>query len=142
MVQNIGLSIHENANDPEGALLIRSLVAFNNSVAQPGNWKDFLVSAKDTGGNLIGGIKGHSHWDWLFISHLWVSDDQKGQGLGSLLMERAESLGKERGCQNAWLDTYSFQALPFYKKIGYEEFACLEDYPPGGSRHFLRKKLT
>ena len=140
-MNQVTISVHENDDAPEGFQIVKSLVAFNESVAESPNKKAFTISAKDKGGSLIGGINGYTHWKWLFISSLWVTNEHKGQGVGSRLMEMAEAVAKERGCQNAWLDTFSFQALPFYKKLGYAEFAHLEDYPPGSSRHFLRKKL-
>jgi hypothetical protein len=40
-----------------------------------------------------------------------------------------------------WLDTFSFQARPFYEKLGYEVFGQLEDYPRGHSRYFLQKRF-
>jgi uncharacterized protein (DUF924 family) len=40
------------------------------------------------------------------------------------------------------LETTSFEARPFYEKRGYEVFATLDDYPPGHSKFFLRKRLT
>jgi len=45
------------------------------------------------------------------------------------------------GCTHAHLDTYSFEARPFYEKLGYELFATLEDYPPGCCKYFLKKTL-
>jgi GNAT superfamily N-acetyltransferase len=62
-------------------------------------------------------------------------------GLGSQLLSRIESAGKERGCTNAHLDTFSYQARPFYERHGYELFATLDDYPTGHQRFYLRKKL-
>jgi hypothetical protein len=38
-------------------------------------------------------------------------------------------------------DTFSFQALDFYKKHGYVVFAKLNDIPPGHSRYYLKKLL-
>jgi hypothetical protein len=35
----------------------------------------------------------------------------------------------------------SFQAPDFYRKLGYEEFGRLDDFPPGHSRLFFRKNL-
>jgi hypothetical protein len=35
----------------------------------------------------------------------------------------------------------SFQALPFYEKCGYEVFSRLPEFPPGGARYALTKKL-
>lgn len=41
-----------------------------------------------------------------------------------------------------YLDTFDFQARPFYERHGYEVFGTLDDYPPGHSRFFLRKDLA
>jgi len=40
------------------------------------------------------------------------------------------------------LETASFEARPFYEKLGYEVFAALEDYPPGHTKFYLRKRLA
>jgi hypothetical protein len=53
----------------------------------------------------------------------------------------AEGRAVERGCHSAWVDTFSFQAPGFYRKLGYEVFGEL-DYPPEHKRFFLRKRLT
>jgi hypothetical protein len=46
-----------------------------------------------------------------------------------------------RGCRGAYLDTFSYQARPFYEKLGYAVFGTLDDYPPGHQRFFMRKRL-
>ncbi|MDP3936617.1 MAG: hypothetical protein Q8R92_00595 [Deltaproteobacteria bacterium] len=46
-----------------------------------------------------------------------------------------------RRCAHAHLDTFSYQARPFYERHGYTLFATLDDYPPGHKRYFLRKAL-
>lgn len=43
-------------------------------------------------------------------------------------MKRAELYAVERGCTNAFLDTFSFQARPFYEKLGYRVFGILENH--------------
>jgi hypothetical protein len=45
-----------------------------------------------------------------------------------------------RGCHSARLDTFSFQAPEFYRRMGYEVFGVL-DYPPDHKRIFLKKQL-
>jgi hypothetical protein len=45
------------------------------------------------------------------------------------------------GARSVHLDTYDFQALGFYKKLGYGVFGELDDYPPGHTRYFLTKPL-
>jgi hypothetical protein len=59
----------------------------------------------------------------------------------ALLLQAAESEALRRGCTCALLDSYSFQAPDFYKKLGYQEFGLLEDFPAGHRLHFLWKQL-
>jgi GNAT superfamily N-acetyltransferase len=92
-------------------------------------------------GVLLGGAVGFTHWEWLFIHYLWVSDELRGEGLGAHLLGMAETEGRERGCGAVWLDTFSFQAPGFYKRLGYRQFGQLDDFPPGQARHFLWKPL-
>ena len=58
------------------------------------------------------------------------------------MLEQAEVEAVNRGCKFAYLDTFSFQALPFYEKQGYAVFGVLEDYPEGKKRYFLQKRLV
>ncbi|TFV36564.1 GNAT family N-acetyltransferase [Bradyrhizobium sp. CCBAU 11361] len=64
--------------------------------------------------------------DLLFVPH-----SLRGPGLGRRIMLQAEREAIARGCRGAWLDTYSFQARAFYKRLGYRAFGVLDDYPPG-----------
>jgi len=52
-----------------------------------------------------------------------------------------EDEGRARGCTRAHLDTFSYQARPFYERQGWRVFATLDDYPEGHQRFFLRKDL-
>jgi len=57
-------------------------------------------------------------------------------------MEAAESQAKARNCHAAYVDTFSFLALDFYRKCGYEVFGTLADFPKGHTRYFLKKVFT
>jgi hypothetical protein len=61
---------------------------------------------------------------------------------GRRLLEAIEDEARKRGCRWAHLDTFSYQARPFYERLGYELFATLDDYPPGHQRFFLKKPLA
>ncbi|MBS0411987.1 MAG: GNAT family N-acetyltransferase [Proteobacteria bacterium] len=93
-------------------------------------------------GEVMGGLLGFIWGGWLQVDSLWVSDAVRGQGFGQGLLSAAETYARERGCQGVFLDTYSFQARPFYERQGYEVFGTLPDCPPGHERHFLRKRLS
>jgi hypothetical protein len=58
------------------------------------------------------------------------------------LLAAGEEEAMRRGCANACLETFSFQALPFYEKRGYVVFGRLPDFPPGGAKYFLAKPLV
>jgi hypothetical protein len=52
----------------------------------------------------------------------------------------AEKEGVLKGCIHGLVDTFSFQALPFYEKQGYILQMSLPDFPKVGSqRHYLVK---
>lgn len=89
-----------------------------------------------------GGLLGHTHWNWLFVSHLWVADPLRGRGYGRALMVQAEEEALRRGCDHAHLDTFDFQARAFYERLGYTVFGQLADYPSGHTRYFLQKELA
>jgi len=57
-------------------------------------------------------------------------------------MKRAELCAIERGCTDAFLDTFSFQARPFYEKLGYRVFGTLEKHPVGHRHYFMNKQLN
>jgi hypothetical protein len=57
-------------------------------------------------------------------------------------MEQAEREALLRGCPRVFVDTLSFQALPFYEKCGYSVHSSLPDFPPGGARYSLTKQLS
>jgi GNAT superfamily N-acetyltransferase len=132
--------------DPDPSLrdAIRDpLVAFNE--AQIGKRTDMgllaipLTQAED--GKVIGGLWGRTGFAQLFTELLFVPESLRGQHMGEKLVAMAEEEAQRRGCVGAWVDTFSFQALGFYQKLGYSVFGQIEDYPPGHQRYFLSKKL-
>ena len=90
---------------------------------------------------MVGGMQGHVNWTWLHIGTVWVTEGRRHRGLGTQLLTAIEAAAIERGCLHAHLDTFSYQARPFYERHGYRLFATLDDYPPGHQRFFLRKTL-
>ena len=77
----------------------------------------------------------------LYVSILAVWEPFCGKGYGTELMRRAEQYALERGGNGAWLSTFSFQARPFYERLGCALFGTLENYPEGHSLFFITKRL-
>lgn len=121
----------------------RNLMAYNaERVGCPYDIKPLAVFLRGVDGALLGGLTGYTNWGWLYVDCLWVSETLRGGGWGSRLLEAAEQRAIERGCRNARLFTYDFQALDFYRRHGYALFGTLDDYPPGHRQHWLRKALA
>ena len=79
---------------------------------------------------------------WLHIEMLWVQEAYRGTSVGRKILVAAEQEAVRRGCFNSTLDTYCFQALEFYLKLGYSEFGSLKGYAGKYERHFLQKRLS
>jgi GNAT superfamily N-acetyltransferase len=122
--------------------IFRQLFEFNTNVVGPTRVESLAVVLKhpkdDT---IIGGLWGESYYDWLCINLLIVPDKYRRRGLGSSLMRKAEELALNRRCVGIFLDTFSFQAPVFYKKLGYQAFGKIPNFPPGNDRIFYFKAL-
>jgi len=99
------------------------------------------IFLRDDQGAIRGGLLGEIWGGWLHIDILWVHDALRGQDYGTKLMLAAEAEARAKGCVNAHVETASFQACPFYERLGYTVFAELPDYPQGETFYFLRKAL-
>ena len=119
--------------------LIEGLTEYN-SAAVPRDRQELGVFVRSAG-TLLAGAYGASIWDWVHIRFLWVHPDHRNSGLGTQVMQRVEQEAARRGCVGIHLDTYSFQALPFYQKLGFEVFGEVEGHPKGHTRHFLKKRV-
>jgi GNAT superfamily N-acetyltransferase len=102
--------------------------------------KRLAIYKKDTEGNIYAGLTGITFLSWLHLDVLWVQESERTNNIGSALLAKAETIATERGCIGVNFETYSYQALEFYIKHGYEEFGCLTGYGPH-TRHFLKKML-
>jgi GNAT superfamily N-acetyltransferase len=105
-------------------------------------WYPVAFFLKDGSGEVLGGLLGNIWAGWLHVGTLGVAAPMRGKGYGRELMQRAEAYAIARGCTGALLDTFSFQARPFYEKLGYHVFGTLDDHPRGHQHYFLTKHLS
>jgi GNAT superfamily N-acetyltransferase len=135
------LEIDDDVMPADEASVVRGLLAFNEARLGPSGEQPVKFVVRDSAGTVLGGILGHTRWRWLYIAKLWIDERVRGQGVGTRLMAAAEDLARSRGCTDVSLDTFDYQARPFYEKLGYELFGTLEGYPPGSRQYYLRKRL-
>ncbi len=99
------------------------------------------LAVRDVEGKLCGGIVGRTYTDTLYFSVVWMDEPMRGQGHGRALMTKAEEEGRRRGARVAWLTTLSWQARPFYEKLGYRVFGDMPVMGGEHTRYMMRKDL-
>ena len=117
------------------------LMAFNESAVGPATIIHLALYVRDSDGTIRAGLVGFLAWQWLSIDMLWVDQPLRGQGYGTTLLMQAEQAAREAGCVAVRLDTYEFQARPFYERHGYLVYGELAGYPAGTRTYLLRKSL-
>lgn len=89
----------------------------------------------------VGAIVTKKFWGQVHIKYLYIHPSYRSQGIARFLMEQAFDHARQDGCSFIFVETLSFQALEFYKKMGF----CLEFTRPGYSHnisfHYLRRDL-
>ena len=136
------LTVEETPRSEDVSVLSQGLTAHALPHTQRPGFKPVAVFLRDQVGTIVGGVWGQVNWNWVHIGLVWVAESLRGTGYGRQLITAMEHAAKERGCTAAHLDTFSYQARPFYESLGYEVFGTLEDYPRGHQRFFMKKKLT
>ncbi len=137
------VTLSEIDDDPAAEAALVGLTAFNAPFVGPHGHKPLsLVVRRQAGGAPVGGAFGWCYGAWYFLHYFYLPEDLRGGGLGARLMAQLEAEAQARGCIGAFLDTFSFQARPFYERQGYAVFGTIEDQPPGHARHFLFKRFT
>lgn len=121
--------------------LAERLFRFNQQRSGDPDFHEFAVWVRGDSGEILSGATGWSRWGWLHVGVLWVDENCRGVGAGTRLIAEVEELARVRGCTLVDLDTFSFQAPQFYRRLGYQEFANLEIGSRGHQKIFLRKRL-
>ncbi|MGD9424497.1 GNAT family N-acetyltransferase [Pantoea sp. NSTU24] len=117
------------------------LKAHNSRFFDADEIRSIGVFIRDEQGRKLAGLTGSTAGNWLRIDMLWVSETLRGQGVGTRLMRAAEEEAVRRGCRYAQVDTASFQARPFYEKLGYTLRLTLGNYILHYQRHYLTREL-
>lgn len=133
--------ITDKIEEKDEKVIYDGLLEYNLKKLEDKNPRDLGIYLQNEKGIKVAGLIGNTHGNWLFVKYLWVSENLRGQHVGSTILLQAEKTAKERGCRYAFLDTFSFQAPEFYKKLGYKEVLTIEEYPLTGKRHYLTKEL-
>ena len=141
------LVVESNAGASEAFKLIEEklLDSLAKTNAQGTNCS-IVITLRDDANKIVAGITASTSYGWLLIKNLWISDNHRRQGHGRRLMNEIMHRGTELGCHAAWLDTSNPAAVPFYKDLGFQIFAQLENQmgqsPTDHRRWFMKRPLS
>ena len=137
------ITFTENPTAEDVAVLSQGLRSHMGAIFGTTWTQSIAFYLRDAEGKIVGGVYGnYGVFNWVYVDTLWVSDELRGRGYGAQLLTAIENEAIKHNCTNIYLDTFSFQAPEFFKRLGYEIFGELKDFPPGHSRIFLTKKLS
>ena len=131
----------ENTESQKAQKIGELIRSYNRSKREAAECEPLNLYVEDEHGQLLAGLVAETFGNWLEIEYLFVKEGLRGQGIGSQLLQQAESEAKKRNCRFAFVNTYQFQAPAFYQKHGYKEVFTLKDYPYTGQRHYYQKDL-
>jgi len=96
---------------------------------------------RDPEQRIIAGVQGTLWGRSMHIDALWVDEQHRGQHYGSELMKAIENYAATHVHPLVYLETTSFQALPFYQGLGYEVFGELPGISKGETLYCLKKEM-
>ncbi len=136
------LELDEHPTSEAFRIILDGVRAFNR--VQTGNESPRPVAyfLRGDGGEIVGGVQGSLWGRSMHIDALWMNDAYRGQGFGSRLMKAIEAYAAAHDHLLVYLETTSFQALPFYRGLGYQVFGELAEISKGETLFFLKKELS
>ena len=138
MHHDVDIQQHDHPSAEDAAYLSQQFRAYNDQQSGTFPSKALHLFAYDPDKQMIGGLAGSIFWGWLHVDTLWVAERYRQYGIGTCLMDMAESEARAMGVNQAYLETTDFQAVGFYEKRGYHIFAHLDNQPPGHTCYYMK----
>jgi N-acetylglutamate synthase-like GNAT family acetyltransferase len=140
MIAEITWDVTDEPN-PAAAIVDAGLDAFNRHAADFTTIRRLACFARLPRGDVIGGAVGR-YWNQACeLQQIWVHTDHRRSTVGTRLVRTFEEAARRRGCTLVYLDTFSFQAPDFYRKLGYAVACELPGFPDGSSKFIMTRSL-
>ena len=136
----MGIVVTSSPNEDDDDFVVEKTREYNQQFVD-NTFQLLSVYFRNSQNEIIGGLTGKTFWNWLHVEYLWVHESERTNGIGTKLMLTAETEAVSRGCVGSTLDTFSFQALDFYKSLGYSVLGSLNGYSGEHQRHYLQKQI-
>ena len=123
------------------AFLSERIYEFNSEAISRFDGKLLGYALQNAADAVVAGVSGYTWAGFCYVTHLWVSESLRGEGLGRELLRTVEAEAVRRGCSTVLLSTHSFQSPEFYERLGYERQATIRNHPVGHSNFIYAKRL-
>ena len=90
---------------------------------------------------IVGGIMGYATLNMFFISHLYVNESVRNQGLGQKLLIAIENSATKLGCNLLRLNTLNEQTGNLYARAGFKETIRINNYMNGFDLVYYHKPI-
>lgn len=149
IVQNIQTQSHENIiycdelsdKNKKKALNILRKNANEKADFVAKNNGSFAFVFEDDNKTAQAFIEGYCYYSCCYIDLLATEENARNNGYANRLLQKAESLARERKCLFMAVNTMDFEARPFYEKHGFKVEFVREGFEKKSKMYFLRKEL-
>jgi GNAT superfamily N-acetyltransferase len=139
---SIRLTVHDDVPPAEAAVIDAGLGAFNDEAMALRDVRGLAAFARDASNHVVGGAVGRTWGECCELQQLWVAPAHRRAGLGARLVREFEQRAVDRGCRRVSLETFSFQAQPFYEALGYSVALELRGYTQGVAKFTMTKPIA
>jgi GNAT superfamily N-acetyltransferase len=123
------------------AFLAQRIYEYNAATTGYHDGESFAAIRESEDGNIEAGASGYTWGGCCYVAYLWVSENLRGRGIGSELLDAVELHARARHCRVVFLASHTFQAPGFYARRGYRQVAKIDDHPVGHASIFFAKRL-
>ncbi len=125
----------------EAEIVDIGLEEFNERAAPLHEVQTLSCLVHDGAGKVVGGAVGRRWGELCELQQLWVDESLRGSGVGERVVREFERHAVGKGCKSFYLETFSFQAPDFYRKLGYRVVYERTGYPHGIVKHHMLKAV-
>lgn len=133
--------IDETDNSVINSVIKKGIIDYNAPFFGSNPSQPFTIYIKDLKSEVIAGLTGFYKGKYVRVDLFWVHNEYRHQGLGKKLILKLEEFSKTKGCYYIQLDTFDFQARPFYEKLGFECIGTISRWVEDRDCHFMRKTI-
>ncbi|HAT4455398.1 TPA: GNAT family N-acetyltransferase [Legionella pneumophila] len=135
------LSFLENPDPDDVQILTNGIKGYAKQQRGFDSLDFFACFIRDADNSIVGGCSGGTLYGGLHIDNLWVSEQMRHQGWGTKLMQAALKYGSKKGCAFATVNTMDWEAIEFYKKLGFKLEFERHGFQKNSVFYFLRKEF-